>query len=349
MKPLLNLILLIFILVLCVPITQWIFPLIAPFLLSFTVAFIMEPAVSGLARRGVRRNIGAGIMTAIAFFLGSGLLTSCTSCGARLLTAYAKKAPVFLEEFTQILYNLKQQLTFLLDKVPANMTRELSSATEGLSHQLEDLPLWVSQQLLHSLSAFAKHSPDCVLFLCTAILGIYFFSAYFTDIVAFFRRQIPERWQTKLSLIWSVTAGAGFAYLKVQCIISGITFLILLVSFLLIGIDHAVSTAAIIAIIDALPILGSGVVLIPWAILCLLLQETKRAIALLLIYTVLLISHNALQAKLIGTQLGLHPVASLVSLYMGWKLWGLWGMILLPILCVLICRLNRAGIIQLYK
>lgn len=349
MKQLLNSILPILIILLCIPIGRAIFPLIAPFVLSFAIAFAMEPAVSSLARRGVRRHIGAGIMTTITFFLIAGLLTTCTTCGAHMLTTYAKKAPSLLAEFSQMLFTIKQQLELLLNKAPVPMTRELSSAAEGISSQLEELPLWASQQVLHSLSTFAKQSPNCVLFLCTAVIGIYFFSAYFTDILDFVRRQIPERWQNKLSLIWSVTVGAGFAYLKVQCIISGITFLILLVSFMFIGIDHAFYTAAIIAIVDALPILGSGTVLIPWAVVCLLLDNAKRAVALLLVYALLVVSHNILQTKLIGTQLGLHPVASLVSLYIGWKLWGLCGMIFLPILCVLLCRLNRAGIIHLYK
>jgi len=324
-------------------------PLIAPFLLSMTAAAMMEPAVGALTRKGLSRNLAAGILTGIVLFLCLALLGSCTIGGAHILTAYAKQTPRLLASLSETANTAKQQILILLGNVPDSVEQELLAAAEGISAQLSQVPVRLSAKALDSLTAFAKSSPDWVLFICSAVIGVYFFSAYFRDICDFFRRQLSENTLHKLSLIRSVTLGAAAGYLRVQCILSGVTFLILLAAFSFMGIDGKLTAAIGIAIIDALPILGSGAVLLPWAAIALLIGKASRAVALLGIYGILLVTHNLLQTKLMGSHLGLHPVTALVSLYVGWKLAGLGGMLLLPIACVLLCSLNEAGIIRLYR
>lgn len=324
-------------------------PLIAPFLLSMTAAAVMEPAVAALTRKGVQRSLAAGIMTAIVLFVCLALLGGCAMGGAHLLTSYVKQTPRLLSSLSETADTVKQQMLVLLRNVPDTVEQELLTAAEGISAQLSEIPVRLSQKALDSLTLFAKHSPDWVLFICTAVIGVYFFSVYFGDICDFFRKQLPAQTLHKISLIRSVTLGAAAGYLRVQCILSGVTFLILLAAFTFMGIDGTFTAAAGIAIIDALPILGSGAVMLPWAGIALLAGNVSRAVALLGVYAVLLVMHNLLQAKLMGSHLGLHPVTALVSLYVGWKLAGLGGMLLLPIACVLLCSLNDAGIIRIYQ
>ena len=324
-------------------------PLFAPFLCSLAAAALMEPAVAALNRRGVRRSLASGLMTAICLLLLCGLCCGLGLCGAELFRTYAKQTPHVLSALSETADDVRQHMLILLRNTPDSIERELLLAAEGLSDRLSELPVWLSEQALNGLTAFAKQSPDWVLFLCTSVIGIYFFSAYFPDINRFFRRQLSSSALEKLTLIRSVTYGAVAGYLKVQCIISAVTFLVLLTAFHLMGIDGVVSAAAGIAIVDALPILGSGAVLLPWAGITLLRGKLSRAAALLLVYGLLLVLHNLLQAKLMGRHLGLHPVTALVSLYVGWKLGGLGGMLLLPIVCVLLTGLNEAGIIRLYQ
>lgn len=324
-------------------------PLVAPFLLSFAAAAIMEPAVGALNRRGVRRSTAAGILTAILLFVCIGILSICAMGGAHLISTYVKQTPQLLSALSETIDTVKLRMLIVLRNVPDTVEQELLAAAEGISTRLSEVPLWLSEKALAGVTLFAKQSPDRLLFLCTAVIGVYFFSVYFREICDFFCRQLPRQTLHKLSLIRSVILGAAMGYLRVQCILSGVTFLILLAAFHLMGINGKLTAAAGIAIIDALPILGSGAVLLPWALIAALVGNVSRAAALLLVYGVLLVTHNLLQAKLMGSHLGLHPVTALVSLYVGWKLAGLGGMLLLPIVCVLLCSLNDAGIIRLYQ
>lgn len=334
---------------LCLFLASKALPYIAPFLLSLTAAAIMEPAVTALHRRGVSRSIAAGIMSGIILFLAAGIISVCAVGGAQLLTFYAGKAPALLTSLNDTADKVQQQFATVLRAIPDELEQQILTAADGFSAQLSEFPAWLSEKALDGVSVFAKQSPDWILFLCTSIIGIYFFSAYFRDICSFFRRQLPEATQKKLSLLRKVIRDACAGYLKVQCILSGVTFLILLAAFWMMGLDGKITAALGIAVIDALPILGSGVVLLPWAIIALITGKLSRAAALLSVYAILLVTHNVLQAKLMGSHLGLHPVTALVSLYVGWKLAGLAGMILLPIVCVLLCSLNDAGIIRLYQ
>ena len=324
-------------------------PPAAPFLLSLVAAAVMNPIITALEQKGVPRSLGAGVVTAIILLLSAGILTACAAGGAQLLTDYARKAPIILTVLTNSANAAQQHLTSLLNALPQNTAAQLSAMAQSLTEQLSDLPLWLSRKALDGVTVFAKASPDWLLFICTAIIGIYFFSLYFRDILSFFRRQLSEDALAKLQLVRSVTIGAAGGYLKVQCIISGVTFLILLAAFTVMDIDAKPTAALGIAVIDALPILGAGAVLIPWALIALALGNVRRAVGLAVVYGVLLVTHNLLQAKLMGSHLGLHPVTALVSLYAGWKLGGLAGMILLPIGCVLLCALNDADIIRVYK
>lgn len=324
-------------------------PLLAPFLISLCAAAVLEPAVGGMCRRGVKRSLASGLLTGLLLTAGAGLVSCCAAGGAHLLTAYAKKAPDLLTALTDTADTVKQSLARVMEAIPNQAAQQLSGVMDGVTAQLSELPMWASKQALDGVTAFAKASPDWLLFGCTAIIGIYFFSLYFPDMVAFFRRQLSEPALRKLELVGQVLREAAGGYLKVQCILSGVTFLILLAAFRLMGISDSFPAALAIAIIDALPILGAGVVLIPWALLALLMGNVPRAVALAAVYGVLLVMHNLLQAKLMGSQLGLHPVTALVSLYAGWKLGGIAGMLLLPIGCVVVCSLNNAGVINLYR
>lgn len=324
-------------------------PLFAPFVLSLTAAAVTEPAVRALERRGVRRSLASGILSCIVLCLCAGLVGGCVMGGAQLVTSYVKQTPRLLVTLSETADTLRQHVFVLLRNVPDPVEQELRNAAESVSLRLSEVPVWLSEKALSGVTAFAKHSPDWVLFLCTAVIGVYFFSVYYREICGFFRRQMSEETLRKLALIRAVTLGAATGYLKVQCIISGVTFLILLAAFQLMGIEGKLTAAAGIAVIDALPILGSGAVLIPWALIALLTGKVTRAAAVGMVYGVLLVTHNLLQAKLMGSHLGLHPVTALVSMYVGWKLGGLLGMLLLPVACVLLCSLNDAGIIRLYQ
>ena len=103
------------------------------------------------------------------------------------------------------------------------------------------------------------------------------------------------------------------------------------------------------ALIDALPVFGTGIVLLPWAAGCLLLGRTRRGLGLLAVWIVTSLVRSCTQARLLGDQIGLDPLCSLLSVYIGWRVCGVWGMLLFPLLCMVLIQLNERGVLRLWK
>ena len=324
-------------------------PMVAPFLIALLGAVVMNPAVTALCRKGVPRPLAAGVMTGILLTGCLGVLVCCAVGSARMVSAYASSAPATLDRIALAVSELQHAAEQLLKSVPNSSAIQLPAMMDKAADRLAELPLFLSQRALESATQFAKASPDGLLFVCTTVIGIYYFTLYLPQLGQFFLRQFPPAVLARLQLVLQVLRHAAGGYLKVQCFISGVTFLLMLTAFWLMDISNPIPAAAAIALIDALPIFGAGIVLVPWALIALALGNTGRAAALATVYALLLVTHNALQAKLMGSQLGLHPITALVSLYAGWKLGGLWGMLLLPVCCVVVCSLNDAGILKLYR
>ena len=104
--------------------------------------------------------------------------------------------------------------------------------------------------------------------------------------------------------------------------------------FLLLRVQYAPLWAMVVSLVDALPILGTGTILVPWSLVCLVQHDTARALGLLGLYAATAVTRSTLEPKLLGRQLGLDPLVTLISLYVGFRLWGIVGMMLGPLLVI---------------
>ena len=199
------------------------------------------------------------------------------------------------------------------------------------------------------LTKTAQASPNTLLFIVTVSIGAYFISSSFPRVNAFLLAQLPEKLRHRLRGLGSDLKSSFGGVLRSQLILMAITFFELLISFWILGVESSLELAAVTAIVDALPVFGTGVILLPWALCSLLLDSTRRGIGLIAVWLIISIVRNLMQAKLMGDQIGLEPLASLISIYVGWRVWGVGGMLLFPILLVTLQQLNDRGLVRLWK
>ena len=136
------------------------------------------------------------------------------------------------------------------------------------------------------------------------------------------------------SLLWHIkeyVAGTLFVCIRSYMIIMSLTFIELSIGLSLIGIKNAIPIAALISLFDILPVLGCGGIMIPWAVISLVLGYTRLGIELFIIYGIITVVRNYLEPKIVGAQLGLHPIITLVSMFVGLRLFGFWGLFGLPV------------------
>jgi predicted PurR-regulated permease PerM len=119
----------------------------------------------------------------------------------------------------------------------------------------------------------------------------------------------------------------------------GCTFVVLSLGLMILGVGMPLLVGGGIALIDALPILGTGTVLLPWSLVCFLRGQARRGVGLLLLYAAAALGRTVLEPKLLGKQMGLHPLLTLAAIYVGYRLFGVLGMILLPIAAMVLERL----------
>ena len=140
--------------------------------------------------------------------------------------------------------------------------------------------------------------------------------------------------------------GTLFVCIRSYALIMSITFVELSVGLTLIGVNRAILVALLIAIFDILPVLGTGGIMIPWVILSALGGDLPHAFALLVLYVIITVIRNIIEPRIVGAQIGLHPVLTLMSMFVGNHLFGIVGLFGLPILLSLLRYLNDNGTIS---
>lgn len=328
--------------------TRWLLPALAPFLAAFALAAALERPVRALVRRGLPRKAASAL--AVLFVLGLLAALPLLLAGRveTLLAALLRDAPRAVEAVLARLDELERFARGCATELPEGFSALFDAAVGGAERSLRSLPGALSSRLLALAGRAAQDAPGILLFLFTALLGCYLISASYPSVTAFLRAQLPPAAQRRTEEIASDLRANFGGWLRAQLILAALCFFELLVLFALLGVRGAAPLAALTAFVDALPVFGSGIVLVPWALGALLLGRTGRALGLLAGWVLNAAGRNLLQARLLGDQIGLSPLVSLLALYIGWRVWGVGGMIVLPLLFATLCQLNERGVIRLW-
>ena len=182
------------------------------------------------------------------------------------------------------------------------------------------------------------------------IVASIFLSIDYDKVTAFFQRQIPRRHQNLARDIRELCHTTLFRMLRAYLLLMLLTFAGLSIGFLLLRIPYALPLAALISLMDILPVLGVGTALIPWALAELVLGDFHLFIGLGLLYVVVSLVRNILEPRVVSHQIGLHPLVTLFFMFLGLRATGsLAGMLLFPLVVMIVKQLQDAGKIHLWK
>ena len=183
--------------------------------------------------------------------------------------------------------------------------------------------------------------PTFIIKLIITIVSSFFFMVDYDKVINFVNSYIPEdrkEFVQKLKYYGVSTLGA---YAKSYILLFLLTFIELTIGFNLIGIPYATIIALTVAIFDILPVLGTGGILIPWSIIGFAISNFKIGIGMMVLYLIITAIRNTLEPKIIGTQIGLHPLATLISMYLGLHIFGIVGMFIFPITLAVFTSINK--------
>ncbi len=306
---------------------RYLFPWCLPFLIAMGIATLIERPVSFLERQlRFPRALASLIFTLLTFCaFGGALWFICTK---------------IIVEIRELLETLPDTQTMLLDAarvlrritgyLPRSVGDVLFSLFEGIVTEGIRIPQGVLNLLGKLAKSVATSLPSLLFSSLIALIATYFFSADKEQLLALFHELIPQ----KAKRLCSQTKREGLriagGYLRSAGILFSLVFALLSVGLGVLRVEFAVGSAFLIALLDALPIFGVGAALIPWGFACLLSGEVSGAIGLFVLYGIVLITRNLIEPKILGAQIGLHPLVTLFSFYIGIHAFGPLG-IFLPI------------------
>ncbi len=260
------------------------------------------------------------------------LVTLLAVQGVSAITGIIRWLPQVYENkllpFVTLIYNWAAETIRMMD--PA-LISALEMLLESILSALKNLISTLSSAAVGLVSGIATGVPNLVLSLLAMIFSTLFVVADYDRIAEFAGTHIPRSIKTILRNIRIYLTDTLFVVIRSYVLIMLLTFTELSILFSIFGIENAVLKAAIIALLDIMPILGTGGIMIPWTVISLVLGHTALGLKLLLIYGIVTVVRNYVEPKIVGTQLGLHPIITLVSMFIGLRLFGFWGLFGLPV------------------
>lgn len=320
---------------------RYLLPVALPFLLGAALAFAAEPMVRFLSTRlRLPRGAAAGIGVTGAILLFLGLLVLLVSVLVKELASLTSILPDMGQAIRQGLTLLQDFLLSMADRAPDGIRDGLTRLVLEFFGGGTALIDTMAQRLPGLLTGLLGGLPDSFLSIGTGLIAGFMISARLPKLRIWVREHTPALWREKYLPALKVLRKTVTGWLRAQLKLSGITVCILAAGFLILQIPYAPLWALVIALVDAIPILGTGTVLLPWALVCLLQGNTFQAIGLGGIYAVAALTRSVLEPRFLGSHLGLDPLVTLIALYAGYRLWGFLGMILAPLLAVAAMQLS---------
>lgn len=312
---------------------KYLLPYLLPFLAAIAIALLAEPLV-GFSVRHFRlpRSVSAGIGVSVTLLFVLGLLSLVGALAVKELGTLARALPDMENTAREGMALVENLLTSAAKRAPEGMQPWLMGSVSEFFGSGSALLEQLSSRVPGMVTGFLGQVPNGALTAGTGLLASFMISARLPRLRQGLYARLPEVWKEKYLPAFSRVRRALGGWLKAQAQLAGVVFGIVLVGFLLLKVPYAPLWAALVAMVDAVPILGTGTILIPWALVCLLQGQHLRTIGLLCIYGAALLTRTSLEPRLLGRHLGLDPLATLVFLYLGFRFWGLLGMLLAPVL-----------------
>lgn len=319
--------------------------LFMPFVLALLVAWFLNPLVKVLQKRlGLSRGLSSVLLILLGFAgVGAVFFGLGHSLVEEIHSLWDNWGSLQIS-FQAGLQNLSQELDRILAYLPQDtrqvLEENLDKVWSWLSSWTNTSMVWVGTRA----KDFAFSIPSFVVALIVFILGSYFITSDYPHLRFLVTERMPQSLRILLSRVKHTALGAFAGYLRAQLIISVGVFAILLAGFFLMRQGYALLLALLLAVLDFIPLIGSGTVMVPWALVDLLTGNFAHAAGLLVVWGIVCIFRRVVEPKAVGSQTGLSPILSLASMYVGMKLAGVVGMILGPILCLVAINICRCGI-----
>ena len=322
----------------------------SPFVAGWIIALIAGPMVRFFEEKvKIKRKVGSAfviiVVIALVVLLIYGLGAQLINQVVGLIGALPDMWAGMESDFS----NIGRSLSVILERLPEDMQMKLNDFITTIGGYLGDFFGKIGTPTIAAAGNFAKQLPAIFIGLIMALLSSYFFVAEREQINEWFRKHAPASIQEQYRIIRSSLVKSVGGYFKAQLKIEVWMYVLLLIGLGVLRVDYYALIALVIAFMDFLPFLGTGTVLIPWAVIRILTADYKVAIGLLIIWGGGQLARQLIQPKIVGDSMGVAPLPTLFLLYIGYKVGSVVGMIVAVPLGILVYSMYQEGAFETTK
>lgn len=325
--------------------------LITPFIFAFLFAYILRKLAE---RTAVKTRLPVKplcVFYVLLFYSTIGVLIAFIgiSAVARLSDFVTGIPSIYEDQLQPLLNKIFQSIQHGIGVMDPALLNSLNGLYDQLLKSVGSMFADLSGWMVSWISGMVTSVPVLAIKLVLMIIATFFAAVDMDRFTGFVKRQFSPEKRELLVQIKGYLTGTVVKVIRAYLIIMSITAIELSLGLTIIGIDNAILVGISIALFDILPIFGTGGIMIPWTIITLIQGNVKLALMIFAVYAVVTVVRNIIEPKLVGPRLGLHPLVTLMCIFVGAQLFGVLGLFGLPIGLSLLVDLNNKGAIHIFK
>ncbi|WP_079507758.1 sporulation integral membrane protein YtvI [Mesobacillus jeotgali] len=320
-------------------------PYSLPLIFAFLTAVMLEGMVKWIIKRFSFKRLQAVIVVFIGFVLLLGVIGyNLVSIIAHQAISLSERTPTFVRDiYRTAILPLMHKWEFYSQNFPINVIEQIEVTIEKNINTLDSFLQQFIAGTLNLLTAI----PGFMIEFLVYLIALFLFSLELPKLKLKLESHLKEQTRQKVFLVGSQLNKAGIGFLKAQIILSFVTFSMAMAGLSILGVKYTGLLSLLIVVVDILPILGTGSVLVPWAIIAILQDNHFLGIGLIILFLVITVVRRVIEPKIYSSNLGISPLASLTSMYIGLKLLGISGVFIGPIIVIIFDTLRKANVIRL--
>jgi len=317
-----------------------------PFLIAFIISLFLEPIIKFIMRKTKLKRKSSSILV---FILALTIIIGLLVWGITSLISEASDMLVNLNQYIDTGYTTMQDIISKIDFSKIQIPENVMSAIQNSALDfLSTITNWAKNFLTRIIS-FISSIPKVGVYVVVTFLSLYFICIDKIYMLDQLEHHLPKNWVKKIGVHLKGLIKSLGGYLKAEMILVIISFTISLIGlyiFHFIGwnIQYPLIAALVIGFIDALPIFGSGVIMLPWAVLSAVTGDITLGVALLVLWILMSVIRQLMQPKIVSGQIGIHPIFTLIAMYTGFKLTGVIGLFIGPIVLIILKNIFKTRI-----
>lgn len=322
---------------------KFVMPVLIPFIIAFVIASLIRIPVKRLYGSSEVKNKIISIITCIVFYaIVFSLLGFLSVKLYNTISDFLFSIPAIYQNDIAPALNLVFDLVErTLASMNAEIAAEIDNIFQGFLNDIGEYIKTFSVNAIKVISGSLSKVPAFIIKLIITIISTFFFMIDYNKILVFFINIIPAGKENTIMYITKYFKNTILIYLKSYSLLFLLTYAELTIGFTILSIPYAPLIGLLVAIFDILPILGVGGILLPWAVILVILKEIPMGIGMFLLYLIIAFIRNTVEPKLVGEQIGLHPLATLIFMYLGLKFLGFLGMFLFPVTLAVFVSMKR--------